>query len=194
MSSHESSRAFRRPLILSLVLALAGFALAAQLTFARATASSRLLCTATDPVGCDVVATSGLSLLFGVPLPVWGLLAFGALAALAASGLARDRPHAHWPAGLLFAGGASAALVSATLAVMSHVSLGVTCMVCAAVWAVSAGLFALGWRLAHAAGGVAQALRLDLAEVRARPQRTLVLLLTLVGGVAILIVHAALRS
>jgi uncharacterized membrane protein len=194
MSSHESSRAFRRPLILSLVLALAGFALAAQLTFARATASSRLLCTATDPVGCDVVATSGLSLLFGVPLPVWGLLAFGALAALAASGLARDRPHAHWPAGLLFAGGASAALISTVLAVASRLSLPVSCLLCASVWAVSGGLFALGWRIVRAAGGVPKALQLDLVAVRERPRRTVVLVLTMVGGVAFLVVHAALRS
>ncbi len=177
-----------------MILALAGFALAAQLTVSRGTALTRLLCTTADPVGCDVVATSGLSLLFGVPLPVWGLLAFGGLAALAASGLAHDRPHAHWPAGLLFAGGAGAALASAALAVASHLSLGVTCLLCASVWTVSGGLFALGWRIARAAGGVSEALRLDLVEIRARPQRTLVLLLTLVGGVTLLVVHAALRS
>lgn len=194
MSSQLPPRRSRRPLVLSLVLALAGFALAAQLAAVRATALSRLLCTTTEPVGCDVVAASGLTLLFGVPLPVWGLLAFGGLAALAASGLARDRPHDHWPAGLLFIGGTSAALASVALAVASHLSVPVNCLLCAAVWAVSGGLFALGWRLAHAAGGVSEALRLDLAAAGARPRRTMVLALTMAGGVAFLVVHAALRS
>ena len=80
------------------------------------------------------------------------------------------------------------------LAVASRLSLPVSCLLCASVWAVSGGLFALGWRIARAAGGVSEALRLDLAAMKARPQRTLVLVLTLLGGVAFLVVHAALRS
>ncbi|MCM2332995.1 MAG: hypothetical protein NDI82_03505, partial [Anaeromyxobacteraceae bacterium] len=103
-------------------------------------------------------------------------------------------PHDHWPAGLLFIGGASAALASVALAVASHLSVPVTCLLCTAVWTVSGGLFALGWRLAHAAGGVSEALRLDLVAAGARPRRTMVLALTLAGGVAFLVVHAALRS
>ena len=183
----------RRPLVLYLLLSLAGLALAAQLTALQASAAFPGLCSSADVPGCDAVAASPYAVLFGVRLSLWGMLGFGALAALAASGLARERPHGGWPAGLLFAGAAAAALASIGLAVLSQAVIGALCLLCAATWAVSGGLLVLGWRLAREAGGVRSALRLDLMEARARPQRTAALILTLAGGIAFLMVHAALR-
>lgn len=189
----SSSRSARRSLVLFLLLSLAGLALAAQLTVLRPSVALSGLCSSAGEPGCDAIAASPHALLFGVPLSLWGMLGFGSLAALAASGLTRERPHAGWPAGLLFAGAAFAALVSIGLAVLSQAVIGALCLLCAATWAVSGGLFVLGWRLARESGGVRCALRLDLEAARARPGRTAVLVLTLAGGVAFLIAHAALR-
>ncbi len=163
----------RRSLWVAAALAVAGLVLAGVLAreHAQAHAGIASFCAINDYVNCDRVATSRYSVVLGVPVAVWGALAYGAALALALTGLRRSRPHESWPAGLLFLLGAAATAVAVVLALVSELLVGALCLLCAASWLVSAGLLAGGWRATRPAG-IAAAVRADLAYVRSRLWRS----------------------
>jgi protein-disulfide isomerase/uncharacterized membrane protein len=150
------------------VLAALGLAIAIYLVLAHAGVGGRL-CEAisSERVSCDKVAASEWSVLLGVPLAAWGALAY--LAALGLGAVARRPAAPPGSAGgaLVLLTGAMAA-VAVVLAYVSEVLIGALCPFCAASWVVSIALFVLSIRLARRAGGVAPALRADVAAAGGR--------------------------
>lgn len=161
----------RALLLAILLLALAGVALATELTLLHARAhagGASSFCAISERVNCDKVALSAWSSLLGVPLAAWGALAYLVIAALAASGL-RRRAGAGWPAGLLLVASGFMAAGAVLLAAISELVIGSLCIVCAGSWLVSFALAGCALALARRAGGPRAALRADLAALRARP-------------------------
>jgi uncharacterized membrane protein len=173
----------RGALAVSVALALAGVVLSVMLArlHGQAHAGIASFCSISDVVNCDKVATSRFSVFLGLPVAVWGALGYGLAAALAASGLASRRPGAGWPSGLLFLIGAAATAVSVALALVSEFLIGAWCLLCMGSWATSAALLAAAWRACRGRG-VAEALRADVAVLRASPLRTAAAAGLLVAG------------
>jgi uncharacterized membrane protein len=65
--------------VTSLVLAIAGLAVAGYLTVEHYTASTTLACPETGVVNCQKVTTSAQSAVFGIPVALLGLLFFAAM-------------------------------------------------------------------------------------------------------------------
>ncbi len=178
----------RRALQLAAAAAAAGLVLALLLAREHVQAHAGVVgfCTLSDFVNCDKVATSRYSVVFGVPLAAWGALAYLVALVLALAGLRRARPHQTWPAGLLFLLGAAMTATAVVLAAVSELGIGAVCLLCAASWFTSAGVFAAAWR-ATVPGGPAAALRADLAALRARPVGLAVFAVAGVAAVAVLV-------
>jgi uncharacterized membrane protein/predicted DsbA family dithiol-disulfide isomerase len=176
----------RTALAVALALGIAGLLLSIVLTrlHAGAHAGETSFCSISETVNCDRVATSRYSVVLGLPVSVWGAVGFGLVTALAASGLVRRRPHPSWPAGLLLVLGAFSTATSVALALVSELAIGAWCLLCAGAWIVSFGLLASA-RRACRAQGVAGALRADLAALRARPGRSVVLAAAILGGIGV---------
>jgi protein-disulfide isomerase len=151
---------------------------------ARAHAGYASFCTISETVNCDKVATSRYSVVLGLPVAVWGAVAYGVVIALAASALLRRRSGGTWPVGLLFLLGAAATAASAVLAGVSEFLIGAWCLLCIGSWLVSLALLLTGWWASRAPGLVA-AVREDVAAVLARPARAAALGVVLVGGLAL---------
>jgi protein-disulfide isomerase len=175
----------RRPLLVAAAAAAAGLVLALLLVreHAQAHAGAVGFCTISEFVNCDRVATSRFSVVLGLPLAVWGAFAYLLALVLAAAGLRRTRPHALWPAGLLFLLGAAATAGGVVLALVSELAIGALCLLCAGSWVASAALFAAAWRATRPRGPL-DAIRADLGVLRARPRRTAGLALAAVASVA----------
>ncbi len=170
----------------ALALSLAGLAVSAVLArlHAQAHAGATSFCALTDTVNCDRVALSPLSVQIGLPVAVWGMIAYALMAGLAASGLPRRPPGSTWPSGLLLLVSTAAAAASVALAVVSKVAVGAWCPLCVMSWLISFGLVAAAWRACRGPGA-SGAVRADLAALRARPLRAGAVVLVLLGGVAL---------
>jgi len=177
----------RGPLLVSLALGLAGVILSVVLArlHGQAHAGIASFCSISDVVNCDKVATSRYSVLLGLPVAVWGVLAYGLAAALAASGLSARRPGPGWPSGLLFLLGAAVTAASVALALVSEFLIGAWCLLCMGSWAVAVALLAAAWRSCRGAG-VAASVRADVSVLRASPGRSLAAAGLLAAAVAIL--------
>ncbi len=170
----------------ALALSLAGLALAIVLArlHQQAHAGVASFCAISETVNCDRVATSRYSVVLGLPVAVWGVLGYGSTAVLAVSGLARRRPSPTWPVGLLACVGAAASLVSLALALVSTLAIGALCLLCSALWAVAVALLAATWRGSRP-GGLAAAVRADLAAIRASPGRAAAFVLGCLAATAV---------
>jgi uncharacterized membrane protein/2-hydroxychromene-2-carboxylate isomerase len=172
------------------VLGLAGIALAVALArlHVNAHAGERSFCAINAAFDCDRVATSRWSVVLGLPVATWGGLGYLTAALLAGLGLARRRPHATWPRGLLFLVAAAATLASAALAVVSELVIGSLCLLCAAGWAIAVALLVAAWRACRPAG-VRASIGADLAVLRAHAGRT-----AAVGLAALVLLLVAVRA
>jgi len=169
----------RRPaLLVAAALAAVGFVLAVVLARQHAQAHAGIVsfCSINEYLNCDRVATSRFSVVLGLPVAVWGMLGYGLALLLALAGLRPDRRREVWPAGLLLLVAGAAVAAAVALAVISEVVIGALCLLCAASWATAFGLFAAAWRACRPEG-VLRAVRGDLAVLRDRPLRTLVVFL-----------------
>jgi protein-disulfide isomerase len=183
----------RRALLASAALAAVGLVLAGVLALehAHAHAGGTSFCAINDYVNCDRVATSRYSIVLGLPVAVWGGFAYALALLLSIAGLRRDRPHATWPAGLLFVLGAIATATAIALALVSELAIGALCVLCATSWVVSGAMFAAAWR-ATRPGGVRAALAADVALLGRRLPRTVAVLVGAAACVAL--VAAAYRT
>ncbi len=183
----------RRALLASAALAAVGLVLAGVLAFehAQAHAGGTSFCAINAYVNCDRVATSRYSVVLGLPVAVWGGFAYGLALLLSVAGLRGERPHATWPAGLLFVLGAIATATAVALALVSELAIGALCVLCAASWLVSGTMFAAAWR-ATRPGGVRAAIAADLALLRRRLPRTVAVLAA--GAACVALVAAAYRT
>jgi protein-disulfide isomerase len=163
----------RRALVAAAALAVVGLVLAGVLAFEhrQAHAGATSFCAINEFVNCDRVATSGYSVALGLPVAVWGGFAYALALLLSVAGLLPRRPHATWPAGLLFVLGAAATAAAIVLALVSEFAIGALCLLCAASWLVSCALLAAAWR-ATRPDGVAAAIRADVAVLGRHPGRT----------------------
>ncbi|HEX9053132.1 MAG TPA: vitamin K epoxide reductase family protein [Anaeromyxobacter sp.] len=183
----------RRALLASAALAAVGLVLAGVLAFehAQAHAGGTSFCAINDFVNCDRVATSRYSVALGLPVAVWGGFAYGLALLLSIAGLRPERPHATWPAGLLFVLGAIATATAVALALVSELAIGALCLLCAGSWLVSAAMFAAAWRATRPVG-VRAALGADLALLGRRLPRTVAVLVA--GAACVALVAAAYRT
>jgi len=122
-----------------LVIALAGMALTAYLTWATEARHALAFCDAGS--GCDIVQSSRWSTLLAVPLSVWGFVAYAALALSAWRTRSRQR---RWRAQTLVAFGGFA--ISVYLTLVGILELEATCVWCLASLALWAAAFGLTWR------------------------------------------------
>jgi len=176
----------RRAHQVALGASLAGLGAAAYLVHVHGQAHAGVasFCNINDTFNCDKVATSPYSVVLGVPVAVWGVLAYGAASLLAGWGLSTRRLHATWPSGLLFLLGLGAVAGSGALALVSELIIGAWCLFCMVSWSAAAVLLASAW-VAVKGPGAGAAVGADLAALSARPAATggvLVAGLALVGG------------
>ncbi len=184
----------RRPaLVVAAALAAAGFVLAVVLArqHAQAHAGIASFCAINEYVNCDRVATSRFSIVLGLPVAIWGMFGYGLALLLALAGLRPARRSESWPAGPLFVVAAAAAAIAVALALVSELAIGALCLLCAGSWLVSLALLAAAWRACRP-GGVAVAVRRDLAMLRARPVQAA--FVALAGIAAVALVAAAYYS
>jgi protein-disulfide isomerase len=176
----------RRSLLVAAALSAAGLVLALVLArqHAQAHAGVESFCAINDFVNCDRVATSRFSVVLGLPVAVWGALAYGLALLLALVGLRERRPHPAWPAGLLLLLAAGAVAAAVALALVSELAIGALCLLCAASWLVSAALLAAAFGATRPEGAAAS-VRADLGLLAARPARSAGLALAAAAVVAL---------
>jgi len=92
-------------------------------------------CSAGDHIDCTSVALSPQSVLFGLPLPLWGALGFAVIGASAWRRSAWSLPLA-----------AAGAVASLALLAVEIFSIGAICLLCEGVHLVSLVVFGLTWR------------------------------------------------
>ena len=138
-------------------------------------------CNLSQNVNCDDVVTSPYGSLFGVPVSAWGLafyalLAFVAMRASAPRSPARNRARADALA--LAVGGAAFSLY---LGVVSYFVLGMICLLCAGLYAVSLVALVAAFVLAAPLPRAADQLRERWQQVRERPAMATIAATTLVA-------------
>jgi uncharacterized membrane protein len=170
----ETARVARRwPLAAFLGVCLAGLGVAIYLTVLHAQVhldpNHQSFCAISEKVNCDTVAESEYSIFLGLPNAVWGIVGYALMTLLALWGLTRWRLSPSWPAGLLLALSTFSVGVSIVLAVVGELVIRSLCIMCAASWAASLGLFVLALAKAWPVGPVSS-LRQDLAALASRPK------------------------
>jgi uncharacterized membrane protein len=127
--------------ISSLVLALAGLAVAGYLTIAHYTSSSILACSSSGLVNCELVTTSAQSKFLGIPVALLGLIWFVGMTALclpAAWSSTDRRVHQVRLLAAVLGIGFVLWLIYAELII-----IGAICLWCTVVHVIAFGLFAI---------------------------------------------------
>jgi len=134
----------------------------------------RSACALGGVINCDVVATSRYSSVAGIPLAAFGVWFYAVLAMTAAAGLRRRRtvvPRS--PPVFLFAAGAVATLVSATLATVSVLALKAVCPLCVVLYLVGGAVLVVAWSALRRTGEpVVRALRAEIVQAWRHRRRT----------------------
>ncbi len=163
--------ALRRSVHLAIFLVLAGLggAAAIDLTIIHVKVhtdpSYHAVCNLSAEVNCETVAQSPYAVFLGLPVAVWGLCGYLAMALLALHRPRARRSGLGWPGLLVLLTGVAAAAI-VPLAAISKLAIHSVCLVCMASWAVTAVLLVLSLLAARREGGVAEAIRADLDELR----------------------------
>jgi protein-disulfide isomerase/uncharacterized membrane protein len=128
-------------------------------------------CAMSERVNCETVALSEYAVFFGLPLAIWGLLAYLAMGALTVWGL-REKPRsAAWPFGLLYWLSLFASLVAIILLGVSHFLVQSACIVCIGTYLVSFALLATSYGTLRRSGlSPVSALIDDTRSLSAEPQ------------------------
>jgi len=142
-------------------------------------------CAMSTRVNCETVAESEYSVFLGLPVSIWGLLAYLGMGLLAAWGMCRRLRVPSWPFGLLFWISLLAAGTGILLFAISHFLIESVCIVCMATYLVSLALLTSAWLALRRAGvGPVRALAGELRAVAARPGPVL----GLAGGLGVALV------
>jgi protein-disulfide isomerase/uncharacterized membrane protein len=174
-SSTESARtAGRTILAVAVALCAAGLGLSVELTRIHALThldpTFHSLCAVSEQVNCETVAQSPYSVALGLPISVWGLLAYVAMGFLACWGLTSRRLHPLWPRGLLALMFTLSLLVSLVLGAISFTRIDSMCLFCMGSYAVNLALFVLGALLVRRSEASPLALvAADLGALASRP-------------------------
>ena len=193
MNENSEARAPEAPvrgrvlLILILLLAVAGVGVAIELTrihyFTHTDPSYHSVCAVNDKINCETVAQSPYSVFLGVPISVWGIMAYTVISVLTLWSLLGVRLHRTWPRGILVFLFAAAFAASALLAYISFFRIDSMCLFCMTLYGINTILFSLGIALAVRTGrSPFKMLGEDLRALVSRPV-VLLVLLVLAGGV-----------
>jgi len=153
VASHEPRRAKtliagRVCVILFLLFSLLGLAVAVHLTeihyFTHTDPSYHSICAINEKVNCETVAQSPYSVFAGLPISVWGILAYTFIGVLAFWGIISKNMNQSWPRGILFALSLSAFFASLTLAYISFFKIDSMCIFCMALYTINTLLFIVG--------------------------------------------------
>ncbi|WP_017302127.1 vitamin K epoxide reductase family protein [Nodosilinea nodulosa] len=136
---------FVRPLMAA--LAMIGAVVTAYLTYNKLTGST----TACPTKGCDIVLSSPYAEVFGLPLALFGLLAYLGMAAMAIAPLLVSRPEqsdlrdklTRWTQPLLFIGGTAMMFFSGYLMYLLTAEIKAVCLYCVGSALLSTSLFLL---------------------------------------------------
>ncbi len=127
-------------------------------------------CAMSEHVNCETVALSNYAVFLGLPMAIWGLLAYLAMGALAVWGLKEKPPAAAWPFGLLYWLSLFASLVGIILLGVSHFVIKSACIVCAGIYLVSFALLATSYGTLRRSGlSPVSALIHDTRSISAKP-------------------------
>lgn len=137
---------------------------------AQAHAGIESFCTINELVNCDRVATSPYSVLFGIPVALWGVFGYALSAALALAALRSSAGSIAW-SGLLLVVGAISVAASLVLAVISEVEIGALCLLCAGGWSSALVILESSRRACRDRGAIAAA-RDGFALLGASPGRS----------------------
>lgn len=136
---------FARPLMA--VLAMVGAVVTGYLTYNKLTGSA----TACPTKGCDIVLSSPYATVFGLPLALFGLLAYLAMAVMAIAPLLVSSPEqkdlrdklTKWTQPLLFIGGTAMMFFSGYLMYLLTAEIQAVCLYCVGSALLSTSLFLL---------------------------------------------------
>jgi protein-disulfide isomerase/uncharacterized membrane protein len=143
-------------------------------------------CAINEWANCETVATSDYAVFLGLPVAVWGLLAYLAMAALAIWGLYRPNSPVCWPFGILLWANTFSSAVSIYLFLICQFVIESLCVVCIGTYLVNLALFAISLVEVRRLGfNPFNALK---AEVRSFAERRLVLTVFCSTGVAAVLV------
>jgi protein-disulfide isomerase/uncharacterized membrane protein len=164
-SHHEISRLDRALPLICLVLCLVGLGAAAELTRIHVEVHTnpgyRSFCAYSERVNCDTVAESSYSLFASVPVSVWGMIGYVAMAGFS---LAIWRKKKKGDKGAPLTGGllgltSFSFLVSVALAYISFTKIQSICVLCFTTYGINAALLAMtGWMVIRA-GGVKEVIK-----------------------------------
>ena len=127
-------------------------------------------CAISEGWNCETVAAADLSVFLGLPVALWGVLAYLAMGALAVWGLRRRLRTTSWPFGLLFWLNLFSSALGIFLFALSHYVIKSMCIVCAGTYLVNFGLLAAAaMELRRIGSGPLQGLTGELRAFRARP-------------------------
>jgi len=149
----------------------------------------RSFCAISKSINCDTVSQSSYAVLWGVPVAVWGVIAYLSFLLLLVLGLGRSAHHQRvWT--LLFSMALGFSGYSLALAAISTFVIGSYCILCIALYAVNLLLLFFSWivRRRFNAGSFFCALGEDLRHLSPKkPLNALVLagLLAVIAGVKI---------
>jgi len=181
-TSHSAPFSSKQRLwVAALSAAIVGFGLAIELTRLHLVVLRdplhRSFCSISSGIDCDAVAQSSYSSLFGIPLSLWGAVAYVVIAVVCIRGL-RARTGA--ALGLFSLLAAFAAATSLVLIGISAFAVRSLCILCAGTWLMDLALFALAVVM-NREHGWARSLR-DLSSfLRGNPGKVLVACALLAG-------------
>ncbi|WP_238175057.1 vitamin K epoxide reductase family protein [Kribbella pratensis] len=125
----------------TLVVSVAGLAVAAYLTYEHFTAGTTLACPDTGVVNCAKVTSSQYSKVFGIPVALLGLAFFAGMTALSVPPMWRTS--SPWPSRLRLAGVLTGVVFVCYLIWAELFQINAICLWCTVVHALTLVLFAL---------------------------------------------------
>jgi uncharacterized membrane protein/protein-disulfide isomerase len=159
-------------LVTVLGLCLAGLALSVYLAVSHFRVHTDLVyqsfCAISKAINCDTVSQSEYSVVFGLPVSVWGAFGYTFFLMLAAVAVATPRSPRGWDLLLLMS--IVFSLTSIVFAGVSALRIGSYCLLCILTYAVNFLLLFFTWvtRRRFPSGGLRSGLRQDLRFLRAR--------------------------
>lgn len=129
------------------------------------------ICAVSRGLNCETVASSPYSVFWGLPVAVWGILAYAVMGLVALSAITRQRLHPTWPWGLLSTLATCSVAVSAILGYISATQISSFCAFCMASYLINGFLF---WvccvALKTTQSSVLSAIKSDLGSLARRPR------------------------
>jgi protein-disulfide isomerase/uncharacterized membrane protein len=127
-------------------------------------------CALNERIDCETVAVSKFAVLGGLPVALWGVIAYLFMGGLSVWGIFLRQNPGSWPFGILFWLSAISFCVSIALFVISHFVIRSVCIICVATYLINMLLFAAAAaETRRLKSGAFTALRNDLKYLQLQP-------------------------